>query len=60
METETMTPETRQQLFLELYQHAFPKVAVFIHKNGGNLDEAKDIFQDALVIYYEKSAQPGF
>ncbi|AHM58378.1 sigma-70 family RNA polymerase sigma factor [Flammeovirgaceae bacterium 311] len=27
---------------------------------GGTLEESRDIFQDALVIYYEKSLQPHF
>jgi DNA-directed RNA polymerase specialized sigma24 family protein len=27
---------------------------------GGTFDEAKDIFQDALVTWYEKSASDGF
>lgn len=27
-----------------------------IHQSGGNLEEAKDIFHDALIIYYEKMA----
>jgi DNA-directed RNA polymerase specialized sigma24 family protein len=60
METEVLIPETRTNLFMELYQRTFPKVAAFIHKSGGNLDEAKDIFQDALVIYYEKTRDESF
>eukprot|EP01037_Dinobryon_pediforme_P016255 gene16255-16434_t len=44
----------RQILFTGLYKKAFPAVAKYVNKMGGNFDEAKDIFQDALVIYYEK------
>jgi DNA-directed RNA polymerase specialized sigma24 family protein len=51
---------SREQLFLDLYQKAFPAVARFIHKMGGTLDETKDIFQDSLVIYCEKKADEGF
>lgn len=47
---------TREELFIHLYEAAFPKVAAFIHKMGGSFEEAKDIFQDALIIYYEKKA----
>ena len=47
---------TREEFFIHLYEAAFPKVAAFIHKMGGSFEEAKDIFQDALVIYYEKNA----
>ncbi len=44
----------RQQLFLNLYQEVFPIAAKFIRKQGGNLEEAKDVFQDALIVYYER------
>ncbi|NCD71164.1 RNA polymerase sigma factor [Mucilaginibacter agri] len=49
------TPAMREQLFIALYQKAFPAVARYVSKMGGSFDEAKDIFQDALVIYYEKA-----
>jgi DNA-directed RNA polymerase specialized sigma24 family protein len=48
------TPAEREQLFITLYKKAFPQVAKYVSKMGGSFDEAKDIFQDALVIYYEK------
>lgn len=44
----------RKALFMQLYQQAFPLVAKYVRNRGGSFDEAKDIFQDALVIYYEK------
>jgi DNA-directed RNA polymerase specialized sigma24 family protein len=45
----------RQELFISLYKKAFPVVAKYISRMGGSFDEAKDVFQDALVVYYEKS-----
>ncbi|NOW97730.1 RNA polymerase sigma factor [Mucilaginibacter sp. SG564] len=45
----------RQQLFITLYQKVFPAVARYVSKCGGSFDEAKDVFQDALLSYYEKS-----
>ena len=45
----------REQLFITLYKKAFPAVAKYISKRGGSFDEAKDIFQDALIVYYEKA-----
>ena len=48
------TPAEREKLFIGLYKKAFPAVAKHISKMGGSFEEAKDIFQDALVIYYEK------
>jgi DNA-directed RNA polymerase specialized sigma24 family protein len=44
----------RSVLFMQLYQKAFPLVAKYVSQMGGSFDDAKDIFQDALVIYYEK------
>ncbi|MDB5011477.1 MAG: polymerase subunit sigma-70, partial [Mucilaginibacter sp.] len=43
----------REELFINLYKEAFPAVAKYISRRGGSFDEAKDIFHDALVIYYE-------
>lgn len=45
----------RQQLFISLYKKAFPVVAKYISRMGGSFDEAKDVFQDALIVVYEKS-----
>ena len=47
--------KVRQRLFLDLYQRAFPAVARFVCRRGGSLEAAQDIFQDALIIYYEKT-----
>jgi DNA-directed RNA polymerase specialized sigma24 family protein len=44
----------REQLLMELYKSAFPPVAKYVARLGGTFDDAKDVFQDALVIYYEK------
>ncbi|MES3016793.1 MAG: sigma-70 family RNA polymerase sigma factor [Bacteroidota bacterium] len=47
--------EQRQELFISLYKTTFPVVARYISRRGGSFDEAKDVFQDALVVYYERS-----
>lgn len=39
---------------LQFYKKVFPTVAKYISKRGGTLEEAKDVFQDALLIYYEQ------
>jgi len=39
----------------QLYRDAFPVVARTIARMGGDLESAKDIFHDALIIYLEKS-----
>lgn len=47
----------REVWLTALYKKAFPLVAGHVCRMGGSFDDAKDIFQDALVIYYEKSTQ---
>jgi DNA-directed RNA polymerase specialized sigma24 family protein len=49
----------RQELFIALYQKVFPAVAKYVSRCGGSFDEAKDVFQDALLSYYEKTASTG-
>lgn len=54
------TVEEREQLFIMLYQEAFPAVAQFVSQRGGSLEEAKEVFQEALVTYYEKMVSGAF
>jgi DNA-directed RNA polymerase specialized sigma24 family protein len=44
----------KERFFIGLYKCAFPDFAAFIRKNGGTLEESRDVFQDSLLIYYEK------
>jgi RNA polymerase sigma factor (sigma-70 family) len=37
-----------------LYRSAFPKVAAMVRRYGGDLDTAKDLLHDALLIFLEK------
>ncbi|MGK6351465.1 RNA polymerase sigma factor [Parapedobacter sp. DT-150] len=46
---------SREAGFLALYQQVFPVVARHVAKRGGTFEEAKDVFHDALVVYYEKT-----
>ncbi|MFI5159699.1 MAG: RNA polymerase sigma factor [Sphingobacteriales bacterium] len=50
----------REKFFIKLYKEVFPAVAKYVSKRGGTFDEAKDIFQDALVAWYERTASDGF
>ncbi|MFI5157355.1 MAG: RNA polymerase sigma factor [Sphingobacteriales bacterium] len=61
MNNRLSTVEQRETFFLALYKKAFPVTARHVARMGGSLEEAQDIFQDTLVIYYEKvaSAQAG-
>lgn len=44
----------------EIYRLYLPRAASLITRNGGNAEDAKDIFQEALIILYEKAQKPGF
>lgn len=43
-----------------LYKSAFPQVAKLVKNQGGDLEQAKDIFHDAFIIYLERINQEGF
>lgn len=63
METAVETRYTctdRAALFEMLYEKAFPIVAEFVSRMNGSFEDTKDIFQDALVIYYEKTQDEDF
>lgn len=43
-----------------LYKEVLPKVKHYIKSNKGDDDEAKDIFQDAVIIFYKKVKHTSF
>jgi DNA-directed RNA polymerase specialized sigma24 family protein len=50
----------RRELFTRLYQEAFPGVAVYIRSRGGGYEDAAELFQQALIVFYERRLlQPG-
>ena len=51
---------TREKFFEELYESAFPHFARFAARMNASFDDTKDIFHDALVLFYEKSLDPDF
>lgn len=58
MEVLEAPPPGKTALSMDLlYEKAFPNVAKFVSKMGGTLEDAKDIFHDAFVIYFEKQEQ---
>lgn len=48
-----------QMALKELYK-AFPSISHFIRMHGGNEDEAKDIFQESLFIFYRNVQKNDF
>ncbi len=49
----------RDKAFMRLYK-ASPMVEKLILSKGGNKQEAEDVFQDALIIFYKKAIQSDF
>lgn len=43
-----------KNIIYEFYETEFSKIALLILKNSGTIEDAKDIFQDALVILMDK------
>jgi len=57
-QTITYTPLVDKEVQMEdLYQNCFPVVARFVSQLHGTFADAKDIFQDALVIYLARSGR---
>ena len=44
----------------EIYQSIFPECKKYIEQNSGNKVDAEDIFNDALIILYEKVRSESF
>lgn len=42
-----------QAVVKHLYAHLFPVIRSYVLKNTGTLDDAKDIFHDALMLFFE-------
>jgi RNA polymerase sigma factor (sigma-70 family) len=43
-----------------IYKENYPMVHSLVVKNSGDADDAKDIFQEALVVLFEKAKQSNF
>ena len=60
MVEEELQIHVREDVILAWYKEVFPKAASYIQKKGGDLDMAKEIFQEAIVCYYEKTRDAQF
>ncbi len=43
-----------------IYRDIYPVIQAFILNNSGNSDEARDIFQEAMIVIYEKAVSGNF
>lgn len=57
---EEVNTDTRTTIIIEWYETVFPAAAAYIRKRGGDFEEAKEIFQEAIVLYYEKISGGDF
>lgn len=49
-----------RQAIEAIYRDNYPVIQAFILNNSGNPDEAKDIFQEAMIVLYEKAVSGTF
>jgi RNA polymerase sigma factor (sigma-70 family) len=43
-----------------MYSSLFPSICRLVRDYGGSEDDAKDVFQDAVIVVYEKARHPDF
>jgi RNA polymerase sigma factor (sigma-70 family) len=43
-----------------IYKKFFPSVKAFVNSNSGNDDDARDVFQEAIVVIYRKVSDKSF
>ena len=60
METVVSSLTERKIVFTNLYESVFPAVARWISNKNGSFEDARDIFQEALIIYFEKTEDLAF
>lgn len=49
-----------EQAFREIYQTVFPYCASFVRNNKGDMEDARNIFQDCLIVLYENLQKEDF
>jgi len=52
--------EGDSKIIRQVYTDYFNRIQVFIENNSGKENDALDIFQDALMVIYQKSKDPDF
>lgn len=48
------------QVLEKIYSIYLPEVILFVKRNHGNLDDARDTFQEAIVVIFKKASAPNF
>lgn len=50
----------RNEAFEYLYDNIYASIANYIAKNSGNASDAKDMFQESLIVFYENALAENF
>jgi RNA polymerase sigma factor (sigma-70 family) len=56
---EALKGQKQEKAFLKLYAH-YPKVEKLVREFGGTRDDAKDVYQEGLIILYNKVTAADF
>ena len=49
-----------KQAYKEIYQQAFPMIKKWVLRNSGSIDDAHDMFQEALIVLLKMISRPDF
>lgn len=52
--------QERNKAFYYMYEKLYGSIARYVVDNSGSEEDAKDIFQDGLIVLYEKVIHPNF
>ena len=52
--------ENDPHVLKKIYQDHLSGIIAMVKKNNGSVEDAKDVFQEAILIVYDKARQPGF
>jgi RNA polymerase sigma factor (sigma-70 family) len=44
----------------EVYDNYIPKISEYIRRKGGNIEDAQDVFQEAIMVIFKKAQITGF
>ena len=52
--------DNRSAAFNHIYSNIYPVISAYIKRNSGSEEKAKDVFQEAMIIFYEKVMNEDF
>ena len=49
-----------REILEQIYRQHYPGISTFVKRNGGNEEDAWDIFQEVMVALYQRAQDPDF